>query len=41
MTGLALGGDPVFEAHARRPRIVELVSALLGPDLTLYQDQRS
>jgi phytanoyl-CoA hydroxylase len=39
MTGLALGGDPVFEAHARRPRIVEMISALLGPDLTLYQDQ--
>jgi phytanoyl-CoA hydroxylase len=39
MTGLALSGDPVFRAHALRPRIVEIVQALLGPNLTLYQDQ--
>jgi ectoine hydroxylase-related dioxygenase (phytanoyl-CoA dioxygenase family) len=39
MTGLALGGDDVFVAHALRPRIVALIQALLGPDLTLYQDQ--
>jgi ectoine hydroxylase-related dioxygenase (phytanoyl-CoA dioxygenase family) len=39
MTGLALGHDPVFEAHALRPRIVARIQALLGPDLTLYQDQ--
>jgi ectoine hydroxylase-related dioxygenase (phytanoyl-CoA dioxygenase family) len=39
MTGLALGGDEVFRAHALRPRIVAMVRALLGPDLTLYQDQ--
>ena len=39
MAGLALAGDDVFEAHAKRPRIVEMIQALLGPDLTLYQDQ--
>ena len=39
MAGLALSRDAVFEAHARRPRIVEIVTALLGPNLTLYQDQ--
>jgi ectoine hydroxylase-related dioxygenase (phytanoyl-CoA dioxygenase family) len=39
MTGLALGRDDVFEAHARRPRIVSIMQALLGPDVTLYQDQ--
>jgi phytanoyl-CoA hydroxylase len=39
MTGLALSGDPVFVAHARRPAIVACIQALLGPDLTLYQDQ--
>lgn len=39
MTGLALGGDEVFAAHARRPRVVSIMQALLGPDLTLYQDQ--
>jgi ectoine hydroxylase-related dioxygenase (phytanoyl-CoA dioxygenase family) len=39
MTGLALGGDDAFVAHALRPRIVECIQALLGPDLTLYQDQ--
>ena len=39
MTGLALAGDDVFEAHALRPRIVEMMQALLGPDLTLYDDQ--
>ncbi|MBI3971609.1 MAG: phytanoyl-CoA dioxygenase family protein [Chloroflexi bacterium] len=39
MAGLALAGDEVFAAHARRPRIVEIIQALMGPDLTLYQDQ--
>ncbi|MGH2350109.1 MAG: phytanoyl-CoA dioxygenase family protein [Chloroflexota bacterium] len=39
MTGLALGGDEVFLSHALRPRIVECITALLGPNLTLYQDQ--
>jgi phytanoyl-CoA hydroxylase len=39
MVGLALAGDPAFVDHARRPRIVEMIAALLGPDLTLYQDQ--
>lgn len=39
MTGLALSGDPVFVAHARHPAIVDCVQALLGPELTLYQDQ--
>lgn len=39
MTGLALAGDDVFTAHAKRPRIVEMIQALLGQDLTLYQDQ--
>ncbi|HEX2034336.1 MAG TPA: phytanoyl-CoA dioxygenase family protein [Chloroflexota bacterium] len=39
MVGLALARDPAFEAHAKRPRIVEMVQALLGPDLALYQDQ--
>jgi ectoine hydroxylase-related dioxygenase (phytanoyl-CoA dioxygenase family) len=31
--------DPVFRAHALRPSIVECIQELLGPDLTLYQDQ--
>jgi phytanoyl-CoA hydroxylase len=39
MKGLALAHDPVFEAHARRPKIVDRVTELLGPDLTVYQDQ--
>jgi ectoine hydroxylase-related dioxygenase (phytanoyl-CoA dioxygenase family) len=39
MTGLALAHDPVFEAHAKRARLVEIIASLLGPDLTLYQDQ--
>jgi ectoine hydroxylase-related dioxygenase (phytanoyl-CoA dioxygenase family) len=32
-------GDPVFQAHALRPKIVAIMQALLGSDLTLYQDQ--
>src|SRR5262249_32907100 len=36
---LLAGDDDVFQAHAFRPRIVEYSQALLGPDLTLYQDQ--
>src|SRR5688500_11442899 len=39
MTGLALAHDETFMAHALRPRIVECIQALLGPDLTLFQDQ--
>ncbi|MAG36770.1 MAG: phytanoyl-CoA dioxygenase, partial [Dehalococcoidia bacterium] len=39
MTGLALSREEVFAAHARRPRIVEIITSLLGPNLTLYQDQ--
>jgi hypothetical protein len=39
MTGIALARDPAFEAHAKRARVVEMIAALLGPDLTLYQDQ--
>jgi phytanoyl-CoA hydroxylase len=39
MVGLALARDDVFEAHAKRPKIVGIMQALLGPDLTLYQDQ--
>ena len=39
MTGLALDGDEAFAAHAGRERIVEIIQALLGPNLTLYQDQ--
>jgi ectoine hydroxylase-related dioxygenase (phytanoyl-CoA dioxygenase family) len=31
--------DEVFRAHALRPAIVERLQALLGPDITLYQDQ--
>jgi ectoine hydroxylase-related dioxygenase (phytanoyl-CoA dioxygenase family) len=39
MHSLALSGDEVFQAHALRPRIVAIMQALLGPDLTLYLDQ--
>jgi ectoine hydroxylase-related dioxygenase (phytanoyl-CoA dioxygenase family) len=39
MVGLALARDPVFVAHAKRPAIVSIIQALLGPDLTLYDDQ--
>jgi phytanoyl-CoA hydroxylase len=39
MVGLALARDDVFEAHAKRPKIVAMMQALLGPDLTLYDDQ--
>ena len=38
MVKLALE-DEVFRAHALRPSVVECMQALLGPDLTLYQDQ--
>ena len=31
--------DPVFLAHARSPRIVDIIESLLGPDLVLAQDQ--
>jgi ectoine hydroxylase-related dioxygenase (phytanoyl-CoA dioxygenase family) len=31
--------DAVMLAHARDPRITDRISALLGPDLKLYQDQ--
>lgn len=31
--------DEVFEAHARNEQILDVLAALLGPDLKLYQDQ--
>ena len=31
--------DEVFAAHARNEKILDVVEALLGPDLKLYQDQ--
>lgn len=31
--------DNVFEAHARNPRILDTIEALLGPDIKLFQDQ--
>ena len=31
--------DAVFEAHARNPRILDCIEALLGPDIKLIQDQ--
>lgn len=31
--------DPIFEAHARNPKILDVIESLLGPDLKLYQDQ--
>ena len=31
--------DEVFEAHARNQKVLDVVEALLGPDLKLYQDQ--
>ena len=31
--------DDVFQAHALRPAVVEVMQSLMGPDLTLYQDQ--
>jgi len=32
--------DPTFQQHARHPRILDAIEALLGtPDLKLYQDQ--
>lgn len=31
--------DPVFERHARNPKILDIIEALLGADLKLYQDQ--
>ena len=31
--------DEVFRAHAMRPSILECLQPLLGPDITLYQDQ--
>ena len=31
--------DEVFQAHARNPKILDVIEALLGPDLKLYQDQ--
>ena len=31
--------DEVFQAHARNPRILDCIEALLGSDIKLYQDQ--
>ena len=31
--------DEVFEAHARNPKILDVIESLLGPDIKLYQDQ--
>jgi phytanoyl-CoA hydroxylase len=31
--------DAVFQAHARNPKILDVIESLLGPDLKLYQDQ--
>ena len=31
--------DPVFEALIHHPAILDVVEALLGPDLTFYGDQ--
>lgn len=31
--------DPVFEAHARNPKVLDVIESLLGADLKLYQDQ--
>jgi len=31
--------DEVFQAHARNPRVLDVVESLLGPDIKLYQDQ--
>lgn len=31
--------DGVFEAHARNPKVLDVIESLLGPDLKLYQDQ--
>ena len=31
--------DDVFRTHAKTPKILDCVEALLGPDLKLYQDQ--
>lgn len=31
--------DPVFQEYARHPKIVEIATDLLGPDIKLYTDQ--
>lgn len=31
--------DEVFEAHARNPKILNVIESLFGPDIKLYQDQ--
>jgi len=31
--------DEVFQAHARNPKILDVMEGLLGPDIKLYQDQ--
>jgi phytanoyl-CoA hydroxylase len=31
--------DEIFETHARNPKILDIIEALLGPDIKLYQDQ--
>ena len=31
--------DEVFQAHARNPKILDIIESLIGPDIKLYQDQ--
>lgn len=31
--------DEVFQAHARNPKVLDIIESLLGPDIKLYQDQ--
>jgi ectoine hydroxylase-related dioxygenase (phytanoyl-CoA dioxygenase family) len=31
--------DEVFQAHARNPKVLDVIESLLGPDIKLYQDQ--
>ena len=31
--------DDVFEAHARNPKILDVIESILGPDIKFYQDQ--
>ncbi|OGG46772.1 MAG: hypothetical protein A3F84_12475 [Candidatus Handelsmanbacteria bacterium RIFCSPLOWO2_12_FULL_64_10] len=31
--------DDTFQAHARNPKVLDIIESLIGPDLKLYQDQ--
>ena len=31
--------DPIFKEYARHPKIIDIVTTLLGPDLKIYLDQ--